>query len=31
MANAGRLGARLISGARQLAARHDVIGDVRKG
>ncbi len=29
MANAERLGARLISGVRELAERHDVIGDVR--
>ena len=29
MANAERLGARLISGVRQLAERHPVIGDVR--
>jgi 4-aminobutyrate aminotransferase len=29
MANAERLGGRLISGVRQLAERHEVIGDVR--
>lgn len=29
MANAGRLGGRLITGVRQLAERHHVIGDVR--
>ena len=29
MANAERLGAQLISGVRQLAERHDMIGDVR--
>jgi 4-aminobutyrate aminotransferase len=29
MANAERLGARLIGGARKLAERHDIIGDVR--
>jgi 4-aminobutyrate aminotransferase len=29
MANAERLGARLLSGARKLAERHEIIGDVR--
>src|SRR3970040_2604886 len=29
MANAERLGKRLISGVRKLAERHDIIGDVR--
>jgi 4-aminobutyrate aminotransferase len=29
MANAGRLGARLINGVRKLAERHEIIGDVR--